>query len=187
MLACLGLAAAGFTPPSHPRLARRELLSGAVSCFALSRLPSPAAARVDGIPLYAPSGSAPLPPQGFETLYPSLEQLIVQVTALRDAASGGDWSNVADSVSESAAAAQSKLLGGLAGILGDDAYTVLSLKNRYVASARKLREGLATRPPSADAAAAASSSLDDMVRILGDVKSLVPVKVVAQARRNSLP
>ena len=102
MLLALGLAAAGFTPPSRPRLARRELLSGAASCLVLSRLPSPAAARVDGIPLYAPSGSAPLPPQGFETLYPSLEQLIVQVTALRDAASGGDWANVADSVSEPA-------------------------------------------------------------------------------------
>lgn len=174
---------AGFTPPSHPRLARRELLSGAASCLALSRLPSPASARVDGIPLYAPSGSAPLPPQGFETLYPALEQLVVDVTTLRDAASGGDWSKVADSVSEAAVVAQGKLLGGLAGILGDDAYTVLSLKNRYLASARKLRESLATRPPTAEA----SSSLDDMVRILGDVKGLVPVKVVAQACRAPCP
>ena len=56
--------------------------------------------------------------------------------------------------------AQGKLIGGLAGILGDDAYTVLSLKNRYLASARKLRETLATRgaPPPPEA----SSSLDDM-------------------------
>ena len=183
MLLALGLAAAGFTPPSRPRLARRELLSGAASCLVLSRLPSPAAARVDGIPLYAPSGSAPLPPQGFEVLYPALEQLIVDVTALRGTASGGEWSKVADIVSEPAVVAQGKLVGSLAGILGDDAYTVLSLKNRYLASARKLRETLATRPPPPEA----SSSLDDMVNILGLIKDLVPEKVVAQARRAPCP
>jgi len=179
----LGLAAAGFTPPSRPRLARRELLSGAASCLVLSRLPSPAAARVDGIPLYAPSGSAPLPPQGFEVLLPALEQLIVGMTALRDTASAGEWSKVADSVSEPAVVAQGKLIGGLAGILGDDAYTVLSLKNRYLASARKLRETLATRPPPPEA----SSNLDDMVTILGLIKDLVPAQVVTQARRAPCP
>ena len=183
LLAALALAPAGFTPPSRPRVARRELLSGAASCLVLSRFPSPAAARVEGIPLYAPFGSAPLPSQGFEVLYPALEQLIAYLTALRGYASGGDWSKVADSVSEPAVVAQGKLIGSLASILGDDAYTVLSLKNRYLASARKLRETLATSPPPPEA----SSSLDDMVSVLGLIKDLVPEKVVTQARRAPCP
>jgi hypothetical protein len=181
MLAALALSTAGFTPTSRPRLARRELLSGATSCLVLSRFPSPAAARVEGIPLYAPFGSAPLPAQGFEVLYPALEQLLAYMTALRGYASGGEWSKVADAdgVSEPAVIAQGKLVGSLASILGDDAYTVLSLKNRYLASARKLREALATSPPPPET----SSSLDDMVSVLGLIKDLVPEKVVTQARR----
>ena len=138
---------------------------------------------MEGIPLYAPFGSAPLPSQGFEVLYPALEQLIAYLTALRGYASGGDWSKVADSVSEPAVVAQGKLIGSLASILGDDAYTVLSLKNRYLASARKLRETLATSPPPPEA----SSSLDDMVSVLGLIKDLVPEKVVTQARRAPCP
>ena len=43
----------GLIVPSSPRLARRDLLSGA-ACLALGSLPSRVVARVDGIPLYAP-------------------------------------------------------------------------------------------------------------------------------------
>ena len=60
---------------------------------------------------------------------------------------------------------------------------VLSLKNRYLASARKLRETLATSPPPPEA----SSSLDDMVSVLGLIRDLVPEKVVTQARRAPCP
>ena len=97
------VATSGFTTPSLPRLARRrDVLSGAASCLTLGSLPFRAAARVDGIPLYAPQGSAPLPTVGFEKLYPALERLIEQMVALRDAVSGGEWTKVAEAESEAA-------------------------------------------------------------------------------------
>ena len=101
----------------------------------------------------------------------------MQVEALRDAASGGDVSKVAVAQSEAALAAQGKLLGALAGILGDDAYTVIGLKGRYLASAKTLFQ----LPAGPEAAEAASRSLGEMAKILTDVRALVPAEVVAQA------
>ena len=101
----------------------------------------------------------------------------MQVEALRDAATGGDVSKVAVAQSEAALAAQGKLLGGLAGILGDDAYTVVGLKGRYLASAKTLFQ----LPAGPEAAEAASRSLGEMAKILTDVRALVPAEVVAQA------
>ena len=131
---------------------RRELLlSTTLGGAALVWLPRPAAAQVDGIPLYAPSGSAPLPKVGFEKLLPALERRIEDVGERRLAAGRGDWSGVVALVSPEEVAAQGALLGSLAAILGDEAYTVLTFKGKYLASLKKLSESnlVAGTPPSA--------------------------------------
>ena len=95
-------------------------VAGAQRCCRHHLAVQRAVARVDGIPFYAPSGSAPLPKEGFEVLLPALERLIEDVTAQRIAAAdGGDWSGVVALRSEAALAAQSTLLGSLASVLGE--------------------------------------------------------------------
>ena len=200
MVPLLGLLfAAGFTPPPAPHsrctsarglMPRRELLlSTTLGAAALVRLPRPAAAQVDGIPLYAPSGSAPLPTVGFEKLLPALETRIDDMGARRLAAGRGDWSGVVALVTPEEVVAQGKLFGSLAAILGDDAYTVLSLKGKYLASLKKLTELklVAGTPPSATVANDAMSRLDEMSGILTQVKTLVPEAVVAQVSRRAAP
>lgn len=167
---------------------RRELLlSTTLGGAALVWLPRPAAAQVDGIPLYAPSGSAPLPKVGFEKLLPALERRIEDVGERRLAAGRGDWSGVVALVSPEEVAAQGALLGSLAAILGDEAYTVLTFKGKYLASLKKLSEAnlVAGTPPSAAVADDAMSRLDEMSGILTEVKNLIPESVVAQVSRHA--
>ena len=199
MVPLLGLFAAGFTPPPAPHsrsestrglMPRRELLlSTTLGAAALVRLPRPAAAQVDGIPLYAPSGSAPLPTVGFEKLLPALEKRIDDLGARRLAAGRGDWSGVVALVTPEEVAAQGTLFGSLAAILGDEAYTVLSLKGKYLASLKKLTELklVAGTAPSATVANDAMSRLDELSGILTEVKTLVPESVVAQVGRRAAP
>ena len=201
MVLVLGLLSVGFTPPpAEPRsgsraacapglMPRRELLSTALGAASLVRLPRLAAAQVDGIPLYAPSGGyangGGMPTVGFEKLFPVLERRIEDMGARRAAAGRGDWSGVVALVSQEEVAVQAALFGSLAGILGDEAYTVLSLKGRYLSSLKKLGELklVANAPPSAAVADEAMSRLDEMSGILTQVRSLVPEAVVAQVRR----
>lgn len=102
-----------------------------------------ASARVEGIPLYAPGDKIKLPEEGFEVQLPRLEALRDRtIPLLRAALEKSDWEAAATQVGPDAVTSQLRVLGDTASILGDEAYTALSLKAKYAASVRKLQAAL---------------------------------------------
>lgn len=83
---------------------------------------SPAVARVDGIPFYAPGDKVVLPGAGFETWLPRIEALqLSALPSLRAAIQSKNWAAAAQFLSADSLSYQLKVFGSTASILGDEA------------------------------------------------------------------
>ena len=92
-----------------------------------------------------------------------------------------EWTRVAEMVApDTVAATQAKTLGRLASILGDDAYTALAMKGRFVTSSKKLVT-LSSAPQAPDVEAALEPVIQ-MEKVINDFVALVPSSVVDQVR-----
>lgn len=146
-----------------------------------------ASAKVDGIPLYAPSagaiGSSPFPNEGFEVLLPRLEGFASNAAATYDAARAANWDGVSAALAAVSLDYQAMNMGKLATILGDDAYDALALKREYLSAVGKLRPA-ATAAAAGDEeeAARAVQAAELMSSSLRAMLELVPPPVVAQVR-----
>lgn len=146
-----------------------------------------ASARVDGIPLYAPSagtiGSSGLPDDGFEVLLPRVEGFAANVDAAVKAARENDWDKVRAALSAVPLDYQSSNLGKYAAILGDDAYTALGFKRDYLSGTQALTSALAGaasgNEKQAERAIMAAELMQSSMRSLLD---LVPPAVISQVR-----
>jgi hypothetical protein len=162
-------------------LTTRRSAIAACCAFSLMEIQRPARALVDGIPLYAPGDQFALPDVGFETLLPRLESIRdVELTGTRGAIVRGDLSAAAISLDpKGALARQLEALGSTASILGDDAYTALSIKAKYASSAKRLLARLS----------ATTSSEAELLQEVGQLEAsfeeflaLIPPVVVKQVR-----
>jgi hypothetical protein len=165
--------------PDLAPLTRRSVLTVCtLSVLSCQRpLVQPARARVDGIPLYAPGDQVVLPPAGFETYLPQLEDIRdVQLPALRAAIEAAEWD--AARVGADAKAAQLVVLSKTASILGDEAYTAVSLKGRYSTAAAAVQSGLSSKP----AADQLLTGVAVMESTLREFIALIPDSVVEAVR-----
>lgn len=149
---------------ASPLLTRRaaHVLAALLTTAPLRR---PAHALVDGIPLCkslattrvigcgvtqrtiescalpdAPGDKINLPEVGFEVQLPLLEGYRDRtLPALRGALERADWEGAAKEIGVEAVTQQLKVLGDTASILGDEAYTALSVKSRYAATVKKVQ------------------------------------------------
>ena len=161
------------------------MVASPASC--LIGLGSTASARVDGIPLYAPAagtfGNPGLPDEGFETLLPRVEGFASNAAAAVDAARNAEWDRIREVLAAVPVKYQSTNLGKYAAILGDDAYTALSLKSEYLSGIQALSS--AVGPASAGnqkEAERAIKAAELMQSSLQSLLELVPPTVVAQVR-----
>ena len=139
-----------------------------------------AEAIVEGIPLYAPGDQIALPQFGFETQLPRLEALRdVMMPALQGAVEQGEWAAAAKAISGDALAKQLTVLGDTASILGDEAYTALSIKGKYASSAKKLQTSLSSAVPQREEIIRGVGELDATLR---EYMELIPDVVVRQVR-----
>jgi len=157
----------------------RRSFAAAVTAFAMAAIPrQPAAAIVEGIPLYAPGEKVMLPDAGFETYLPKLETLRDDVLpSLSKAVAELDWSVAAQLANADQNAQQMKLFGSTAALLGDDAYTALSIKARYSAASKRLQRALAEQ-----AQGDAQLLVKEMDASLNEFIGLIPKVVVDQVR-----
>jgi hypothetical protein len=146
-----------------------------------------ASARVDGIPLYAPSagtiGSLGLPDEGFEVLLPRVEGFAANVDAVVEAAHRADWDRVRAALLAVPLEFQSSNLGKYAAILGEDAYTALGHKRDYLSGMKALTSALtgatSGNEKEAERAVKAAELMQSSMRSLLD---LVPPIIVSQVR-----
>mmetsp|Transcript_45565 Transcript_45565/g.143340 ORF Transcript_45565/g.143340 Transcript_45565/m.143340 type:complete len:212 (-) Transcript_45565:157-792(-) len=147
-----------------------------------------AAAKVDGLPLYAPKpgaiGGSAYPEEGFEALLPRVEGFAAGAAAALAAAKASDWDSLSAATSPAALAYQSAQLGKFASILGDDAYTALTLKREYLQGVSALSAAVASAASGGgEEAARAVKAAEVMSSSLDSMLALVPPKVVAQVRK----
>ena len=157
----------------------RRSVTAALTAFALTTVPrQPAAAQVEGIPLYAPGSSVLLPEAGFETYLPRLESLRDDILpSLSKAVSESDWPAAAQLANADLLAQQLKTFGSTAALLGDDAYTALSVKARYGAAAKRLQRALAEQSQGD-----AQLLVKEMDTSVNEFTGLIPKVVVDQVR-----
>ncbi|KAL1521618.1 hypothetical protein AB1Y20_021277 [Prymnesium parvum] len=158
---------------------RRTFGLAVIGILSLQATPQPAAAMVEGIPLYAPSSGTAPPEEGFEALLPRTEKIRDGMPALLEAIEGRDWAAV--QALESAAILEKQLasLGSIASILGDEAYTAVALKREFASSAKRLIQTAAESPEQSSDALAAGRRME---RAVSEIVALVPQPVVDQVR-----
>ena len=163
----------------HADVHSRRSLIATVTALAVATTPqSPAFAKVDGIPLYAPGDAMLLPDAGFETYLPMLEVLRdVSLPSLKVALSEADWTAAAQKTSGDILQQQSKVFGATAALLGDEAYTALQFKSRYTAAAKRLQRSLAEQNKGD-----AELLVNEMDASLREFIALIPKVVVDQVR-----
>ena len=161
---------------------RRAALALSLSSLAaLGRPPAPAHALVDGLPFYAPGDNILLPKVGFEFWLPRAELMRdTTLPALRSAVGDADWAAASKLLTDDAITAQTKTFGAMASILGDDAYTAISLKASYGKSALKLQKLVAA--PEGATTAQALEGVGDLELLVTALLALVPPTVVDQVR-----
>ena len=171
-------------PHAIPRRSAHLLVAWALSASISLGPARRASARVEGIPLYAPGDKIKLPEEGFEVQLPRLEALRDRtIPLLRAALDKSDWEAAATQVGPDAVASQLRVLGDTASILGDEAYTALSLKAKYAASVRKLQAALVSAKQDD-----ALREVDALDATISDYIALVPAKVVELVReREGVP
>ena len=158
-------------------VSRRAL--GALAAAALTSSRLPAHAIVEGIPLYAPGENIMLPDAGFETFLPRIEALRdVTLPTLKLAISEAEWAAAKQLTSADSIKAQLKTFGGTASVMGDEAYTVLQLKARYAAAAKRLQQVL-----DAQNAGDAQLLVKEMETTVVELYALIPKVVIDQVRR----
>ena len=141
----------------------------------------PARALVDGIPLYAPGDQFALPDVGFETMLPMLEVIRdVELAGMHDAIVRGDLDAAAAALAPARLDRQLDALGNTASILGDEAYTALSLKVKYASSAKRVQTRLSSTTTSSETDLL--RNVDELEAILNEYINLIPPAVVKQVR-----
>ena len=158
---------------------RRAVLA-ACSLAALGARPlsAPVAAKVEGLPFYAPGDQILLPKAGFEYWLPRVEAMRDRMLpALRRAVTDADWTAAAQYLSKDALDAQLKTFGSTASILGDEAYTAVGIKQQYAAAAQRLQ-----RTVVAGDGKGSLEAVGDMEQRVVEFLALVPSSVVDQVR-----
>ena len=139
---------------------------------------APVSALVDGIPLYAPGDQIKLPEVGFEVQLPRLEYMRDRLLpSIRTAVGESDFEGAAKQIGIEQVKQQLQVLGDTASILGDEAYTAVSLKSKYALTVKKLQVAVVSMKQ--DDALREVTNLDAVV---GDYIGLIPPKVVELVR-----
>ena len=158
---------------------RRAVNAGILGMLLPAAL-SPTSARVDGIPFYAPVSGAGLPDEGFESLLPRVEAIKSSIPMLREAAASGEWEQILTAQTPSIIDGQLRTLGSMASILGDEAYTALSLKSQYATAARRLMA--VASEPAERSTTRALATVDELDLCISKTLGLVPEVVVKQVK-----